>query len=257
MSGHIERTTILFEMERLAEQEAEHRGLNASAANYLSEQARDIVESMFEAIRRREGEASMSEPTTYWRHRNLAELNEDWRQLEFDREELRSAAERYVDRPWMQLRALDWLILNSLTYAELLATIEVIRARTMPLSRYVALKSGSTTGSVASALWRTIMVVLKWGVWFLLFSISLSAEPYAPLALIGVTAWWLWKRYSAKRKIDDLLASMQGTYAALSSISNSWAVIAEELKKSRDKGAVWDGIVYRLVEERTLKEQHT
>ncbi len=40
------------------------------------------------------------------------------------------------------------------------------------------------------------------------------------------------------------------TYAALSTVSNSWQVVWDELKKSREAGAVWDGIVYRLVEER-------
>jgi len=46
------------------------------------------------------------------------------------------------------------------------------------------------------------------------------------------------------------MAAMIATYVTLNTVSQSWQVVWEALKKSRDAGAVWDGIVYRLVEER-------
>ena len=91
---------------------------------------------------------------------------------------------------------------------------------------------------------------MKWLLWLGVLVIAFEFSSFAAIIWIGFTAFWQWRRWKAQKKLDDVMMAMIATYAALSTISQSWQVVWEELKKSRDAGAVWDGIVYRIVEER-------
>lgn len=246
----VTKNTLIAEAEQNAGMEASRRGLDKWDTESLVDDARAIVSDIFDNIFVEDSSSKVPEPVTHWRHRTPQDIETDWREMSFGRDEIRSAAERYADSPWLQSRILDWLILNVLTYAEFQATLDVVRARTMPATRYIASKTGSTKGTLASALWRGAIFILKWSIWFIAFAVSFEAAPYGPVAILATTGWWLWRRISARSKVNDILMSMQGTYAAFSSVSHSWTVIWEELKRSREKGAVWDGVVYRLVELR-------
>jgi len=236
-----------------ARMEAKTRNLDEYATGELVSEATDIVDDLFTSItwEKVEGDQIKSiDPVTSWRHRGANDMESDWRYMHFSRAELQNAAERYLERPWLHCRELDWLIVNALTYAECQATLDFFRSRIMPLSRYISKKAGSIKWQISSGLWRSIVFLVKWLLWIGVFAATFHFAPVAPVAWVGVTVLWQWRKWKAQKKINDLMAVMIATYTTLNTVSQSWPVVWDELKKSRDAGAVWDGIIYRLVEER-------
>jgi len=233
--------------------EANKRNLDEYATDTLVSEATDMVDYLFMSItwEKVEGDVIKSiDPVTSWRHRGANDMESDWRYMHFSRAELQNAAERYLETSWLHCRELDWLIVNALTYAECQATLDFLRSRVMPLSRYISKKAGSIKWQISSWLWRSIVFLVKWLLWLGGFAATFQFAPVAPIAWIGITVLWQWRKWKAQKKINDLMAAMIATYATLSTVTQSWQVVLDELKKSRDAGAVWDGIVYRLVEER-------
>ena len=236
-----------------ARTEAEKRGLAEYESEELISEATEIVEDIFGAItweRVENGVIKSRDAIVIWRHRTINDQKDDWRYMGFARSELQNAAERYLGKPWLHCREIDWLIVNVLVYAEYQATLDFVRARMMPLSRYITGKIGSGAAVAWSLLWRCVVTGLKWLIWLGIFVLSFELSPIAPIALGILTVWWQWRNWKARKKFERVLSSMTKTYASLSTISQSWRVVWDELQKSREAGAVWDGIVYRLVEDR-------
>lgn len=250
----VRKDDLLKYVSEQARIEAKKRNLDEYPTENLVSEATEIVDDLFMSItwEKVEGDVIKSiDPVTSWRHRGANDMESDWRYMHFSRAELQNAAERYLERPWLHCRELDWLIVNALIYAECQATLDLFRSRIMPLSRYISKKAGSIKWQISSGLWRSIVFLVKWLIWIGVFAATLWFAPIAPVAWIGITVLWQWRKWKVQKKINDLMAAMIATYATLSTVSQSWQVVWEELKKSRDAGAVWDGIVYRLVEERT------
>jgi hypothetical protein len=249
----VRKNDLLRYVSEQARLEAKKRNLDEYAAEDLVSEARDIVDDIFMSItwEKVEGDVIKSiDPVNSWRHRGASDMESDWRYMHFSRADLQNAAERYIQRPWLHCRELDWLIVDSLTYAECQATVDFFRSRIMPLSRYISKKAGSIKWQISSGLWRSIVFLVKWLLWLCLLAVTSQFAPVAAVVWIGITVLWQWRKWSAQKKLDDLMAVMIDTYATLSTVSQTWQVVWDELKKSRDAGAVWDGIVYRLVEER-------
>lgn len=249
----VRKDDLLKYVSEQARLEAQKRKLDEYATEDLVSEATDIVEDLFMAITWEtvEGDVIKStDPVTTWRHRGVNDMESDWRYMHFSRADLQNAAERYMERFWIHCRELDWLIVNALVYAECQATLDFFRSRIMPLSRYISKKAGSIKWQISSGVWRSIVFLVKWLFWLGVLAVAFQFSPVAPIVWIGITVLWQWRKWKAQKKFDDIMAAMIATYAALSTVSQSWQVVWEELKKSRDAGAVWDGIVYRLVEER-------
>ena len=248
-----EKDDLLKYVSEQARLEAQKRRLDEYAAEDLVSEAADIVEDLFTAITLEtvEGDVIKStDPITTWRHRGVNDMESDWQYMHFSRADLQNAAERYMKRSWIHCRELDWLIVNALVYAECQATFDFFRSRMMPISRYISKKAGSTKWQISSGIWRSMVFLVKWLLWIGVLTAAYQFSPVAPIVWIGITALWQWRKWKAQKKVNDIMAAMIATYAALSTVSQSWQVVWGELKKSREAGAVWDGIVYRLVEER-------
>lgn len=233
--------------------EAQKRKLDEYATEDLILEATDIVEDLFVAITWTTVEGDIiksADPVTTWRHRDENDLESDWRYMNFSRADLQNAAERYIEKTWICCRGLDWLIVNVLVYAEFQATLDFFRSRNVPFSRYISKKTGNIKWQILSKVWRSIVFLVKWLFWFGIVAVAFRFSPVASLVWIGITVLWQWRKWKAQKKIGDLMATMFFTYTALRTVSLSWQVVWDELKKSRDAGAVWDGIVYKLVEER-------
>ncbi len=249
----ITKAALLKQSKEKAELEAARREASEYETEDLVNQAQDIVEDIFYALdwtNVEDGIIKSNDPITEWHNRSLDDIENDWKYLSISRAEIQNAAERYLERPWLRSKYIDWLILNVLTYAEYQATFNVVRSKLQPLSLYIAQKSDSKLGLFASIVWRIFVFIFKWLIWLSLFVASFIIAPYGPIAIGGITAWWIWRKISAKRKIEELMASMFSTYSGFATLSQSWTLVWDELIKSRDKGAVWDGVVYRLVEDR-------
>jgi len=238
-------------LERACLEVKRREGLDAEED--LRQEAADIVDDLFSAITWETVEGDIIKSTdsiATWRHRGANDLESDWRYMQFARADLQNAAERYLERPWLHCRELDWLIVNTLIYAECEATLDFFRAGIMPLSRYISKKAGNTKLQISSFAWRFILFLIKWLAWLGILVVTFEFSLVASIVWIGITLIWQWRKWKAQKKLDDVMAAMIATYATLNTVSQSWLVVWEALKKSRDAGAVWDGIVYRLVEER-------
>lgn len=249
----VRKDDLLKRVSEQAQLEAQKRKLDEYATEDLLSEAAEIVEDLFMAITWETVEGDIiksTDPVTAWRHRTVNDVESDWRYMHFSRADLQNAAERYMEISWIHCRELDWFIVDALVYAECQATLDFFRSRMMPLSRYISKKAGSIKWQISSGVWRSIVFLVKWLLWLGVLVVAFEFSSFAVIIWIGVTVFWQWRKWKAQKKLDDVMAAMIGTYAALSTISQSWQVVWEELKKSRDAGAVWDGIVYRLVEER-------
>jgi len=162
----VRRDDLLKYVSEQARLEAQKRRLDENATQDLLSEAADIVEGLFMAITWEtvEGDTIKStDPVTAWRHRTVNDMESDWRYMHFSRADLQNAAERYMERPWMHCRELDWFIVNALVYAECQATLDFFRARIMRLSRYISKKAGNTKFEISSFAWRFIVFYDKMG----------------------------------------------------------------------------------------------
>jgi len=249
----VRKDDLLENAAEMARTEAKRRSLDGYAIGDLIDEAAEIIDDLFMSITVEKVEGDViksSDPVTYWRHRVASDMESDWQNMQFSRADLQNAAERYLDRPWLHCRKLDWFIVNVLIYAEYQATLEFFSIRTMPFSRYISKKMGSIKWQISSEIWRTIVFLVKWLIWLGVIVLTFQFAPVGPVVWTGITVLWQWRKWKAQKKINDIMTSMIATYSTLGTISQSWQVVWDELKKSRDIGAVWDGIVYRLVEER-------
>jgi hypothetical protein len=233
------------EIEEKATAEAKARGLNGYAASDLVCEAVDVIEDFFAYItwtKVADGTIQSKDSVTEWHHRQPHDFESDWKYLEFDREGLRNAAERYLERPWMQCSKMDWLILNVLTYAEYQAFVDQVRSRTMRLEDYVSLRTGGKVKSGTSFAVLGLIIAIALGLAWL--------WPPLGVAYAAGVCWQKWKQRKARKKIDALTKSMSATYSTFNTVSQSWKLVWDELLKGREQGVVWDGIVFRLAESR-------
>lgn len=250
----LKRATLLQLANERASAQANTQELDESRTDDLVAEAKAVVDDFFDSITWQAVENNViksRDPIDSWRHRTPEDQEQDWRYMSFSRSSLQGAAERYLDRPWLQSREMDWLVVDVLLYAEYQATLDFLRIGMMPMSRYIAGQLGTRSAVAWSSAWRGLMTGLKWLLWTALFTAAAAAmSPVGPIAVVVVTvAWLLWK-WRTRRRLNALLAVMRRTYAHLSTVSQGWRVLWQELNDSRTRGAVWDGVVYRLVEER-------
>lgn len=250
----VKRKDLLDRADGQARAEARRRRLDEYDTADLIAEAKAVVDDFFDSITLEKVEKNViksRDPVDFWRHRAASDEEDDWRHMAFARADLQDAAQRYLDRPWLYSREMDWLIVDVLVYAEYQATLDFLRIRMMPFSRYIASQLGTTPVVAWSFVWRGLVTALKWAIWGgVMFLAAVFAAPVGPVILIAITAAWFFWKWKTKARLAGLLATMFRTYAHLNTVSHSWQVFWLELDRSRKEGAVWDGIVYRLVEDR-------
>lgn len=142
----------------------------------------------------------------------------------------------------MQSNKMDWLILNVLTYAEYQAFVDQVRSRTMRLEDYVLLRTSGKKKAPFDYFEIGVALGLLCGLTWLWPPLGVAYALYF--------CWQKWKHRIARRKIEALQNTKSLTYGTFSTVSQSWQLVWDELLKGREQGIVWDGIVYRLAEDR-------
>lgn len=255
----ITKDSVLKDVKTKALAEAKRRDLDEYDTRDLAWEAEEVVEDFFSHItwtKIADGIIQSKDSVAEWHHRQLHEFERDWKYLELDREGLRGVAERYLDRPWMQCSKLDWLILNVLSYAEYQGFVDEVRSKTLSMEDYVALRVGNKK-TFGSKFRDSLGAPLEIGVWLVIICLLLWFWPLLAGAYAVYSCWGLWKnsaakkrRNAAKKTIDAVAQSISSTYCTFSTVSQSWSIVWDQLLQSRQKGVVWDGVVFRLVEER-------
>ncbi|PJL51466.1 hypothetical protein B9Y74_05575 [Stenotrophomonas maltophilia] len=150
------------------------------------------------------------------------------------------AAQYIAFKPSMQDPNTDWLVANTLCFAEVNATLVYCRMMTggkqsVPLSLKAIIAAASIVG---------------WTVWLAIVLGSLLISGWLTVVLSLITLWGIIGKARQSLKKRRLMAEMMRTYESLCSSTFSWTVFWEHLAESRKLGAVWPPELYKLAELR-------
>lgn len=154
---------------------------------------------------------------------------------------IKPLAAQYIEfPPNLQDKNADWLVADTLCFAEVNATLVYMR-------KMKGGKQAVPTGlRVGIAAWS----VLMWIIWVAILGFGFAVQPWLGWGLVAVTALVQLAKWRASTARNKLLTEMLGTYQALESTTFSWAVLWDHMSRSRALGAVWPPELYRLVELR-------
>lgn len=185
-----------------------------------------------------------------WRHRSVHDLNKDIAELQIDGPLLRQAVTHYLKDPRWRSEYLDWYIANTLTYAELYQFVQQAQAMMRGVITTVLVR-GTATQKFLGYLLRLVLFVVKWAIWFVgAFFANETWGGGGVVVLVIATVAWQIHKWRGRKKVHDLIIAMRSAYDVFASKTFSWEVAWAELNSSREKGAVWPGELYRLVELR-------
>jgi hypothetical protein len=106
----IVKEMLLAEVTKLAELEAARNEKDEYDIQDLSSNARDLIEDVFYALIWTKvvgGTVVNVGPLSEWHHRGLDDIEADWKFLSIHRADLLEAAEKYLERTWMQSKNID------------------------------------------------------------------------------------------------------------------------------------------------------
>jgi len=212
----------------------------------------NIVEQVFDSLMWTNVSGGIVEdisPLESWKHRSTTEIEADLAYLEIDRQAILSAFSEYLANESIATKQADWLFLNVLSYAEYIATVAEIRRKILGVENYVKSlfppKSEHCTdiSELTKHKWyfplALSVVVISWFI-----------HPAVSTALAIYILYVNHKKRKAAEEVNYLLSNMLSTYSSFNTVDLSWENVTETLKKSRDKGAIWDSSLFALAERR-------
>jgi len=154
---------------------------------------------------------------------------------------LKPLAAEYIALPGsVQHEKADWLVADSLCFAEVNATL--IHWKMMKAGKHaipLALRAGLMGWSL-----------FLWVIWIGVLVVGFAMNTWIGAGLLALTGWVQYSKFKALLQRRRLAAEMLGTYQALCSSTFSWTVVWEHMSESRKLGAVWPPELYRLVKLR-------
>jgi hypothetical protein len=215
----------------------------------LEEIVNDIFDSLrFTTVRNNlvEGTSTLDE----WKHRSIDEIETDWAWLEIDRSRLQNALERYLDLNSIRSKNMDWLFIDVLTYAEYIATIDVVRRQLLDSEKFIKQKGGATGKSHNFDVGKMLKRWWHWPLNIIILSLSFVFFPIGPLVFSAYIAWRIFRKNKRIEKINGIFESMLQTYQSINTASLGWQSFQNSLNLSKERGAIWDSSVFNLVERR-------
>jgi hypothetical protein len=224
-----------------------------SAREDQQDQAQRIFERVFDSLmwtRVAEGKVEDTSPLKQWTHRQPVEVESDLAYLEINRSEILLALSEYLENPDLASKKADWLFLNVLTYAEYVSTVSEIRKKLMGIERYVKSlfppKKEHLTdiSAFAHRPWHIpvfiAVVVTGWAI-----------HPFAGVLVTGYGMFSSYRQRKARAQVNAIMASMLQTYLSFNTTDLSWRQVTTRLEQSRASGAIWDGSLFALAEQRS------
>jgi hypothetical protein len=224
-----------------------------SAREDQQDQAQRIFERVFDSLmwtRVVEGKVEDTLPLKQWTHRQPVDVESDLVYLEINRPEILSALSEYLENPDLASKKADWFFLNVLTYAEYVATVSEIRKKLMGIERY------AKSLFLAKKEHLTDVSAFSYRPWHIPVLIAVIVLGWAihPVSGALVTAYVVLSSYrqrKAKAQVNATLASMLQTYLSFNNTDLSWRQVTMALEQSRATGAIWDGSLFALAEQRS------
>ncbi len=221
--------------------------------NILDYKAENFIEEIFFKISKRnilnDGSYGELENVSSWAH--VEDLEKAWRCYGINRANLIADANYYIENKSFWCKELDWFYVNTLLFAELIATQKSFMSQILPLTKFVWFQTTPKLFSWKIFLWQVLCFVTRWGlesfICVKLFEFnSLLGCLYLSWIIFGIVY-----RKVQKRKMIKQMAAMVKTYLQVSSINFSWRVLRDEMDSSRkNHDVIWDQEVYKLIDLR-------
>lgn len=182
----------------------------------------------------------------FWLHKERYQgglLNREQDVWPIVRPELLDDVEQYLQKSYMRSDNLDYLLTDALIYAEIASYLESLRDR----YRYSEI---FRTRSIS--FFKNLAFIMKWVTLVAALVISYSTDRSVFMLVgISIVAYQSVKAFKTKPKKDEeeLYADMFALYMHCHPRHFNASVIWDMCKVVRDKGAVFDGVMYKLLEK--------
>lgn len=186
-----------------------------------------------------------------WRHVNGEDVEQMRRKLAIDRKALQRLLTIYIDCPFLWCKELDWLFVNSLLFAEFIATQNDFHRKNTSLVwsylHYISSKTFCWTGFI----WSSFLFSLKWFIFLIIFIYLYQIESLACYGfLVFILLLSAAKRISINKAIQQL-KTMRIVYLLTKSLNFNWRILWNDMNDSRKKKTIfWDSELYNLIEIR-------
>jgi hypothetical protein len=197
----------------------------------------------------------------FWYHQpfDMKKAGDEKRGFEIDREALAEAATRYLASPDSQTNRMDWLLLDTLVFAEVDSGAVSFKENMTAIGARVA-ESVAEGNTAKYALWRTAFFVV--GFFFSYIAMPLGAYYLAQHGhenwAIGLFGVWvllmIWAvvtypfRWRARRKFWKAYKSLQMAYLLLGESTISPRKLKEALDTATSLGCHFNGAVFTIVD---------
>lgn len=197
----------------------------------------------------------------FWYHRpvDMKKTGDEKRGFEIDRDALAEAATRYVASPDSQANRMDWLLLDTLVFAEIESGAESFKENMTAMGARLA-ESIAEGNSAKYALWRTTFFAV--GIFFNFVAMPLGAYYLAQNEhenfALGVFGLWvvfmIWGiatypiRWRVRRKFWKAYMSLLAVYALLGESTISPRKLKEALDMATSLGCHFNGAVFTIVD---------
>ena len=215
---------------------------------------------------------------TIWSHRRIDEVEffgvgKDAEKAIGDQTRLLDACAEYLAQPWMQHNEIDWILLNSLMYSEILAYREgIYSGEVLGKTNWAYLLS---EGNLQKSLWIRLLLYLS--IWVLRHIIPPAAigilffigYPNAAIVLAALYVLYLgvrmvlWPRRYRKRKkrgsdlkqAVDNFVKMGIAYSCCSPPIINPSTLREQMSKPTDIGPLFSGAIFALLSRIAARDQ--
>jgi len=194
--------------------------------------------------------------------------------LQFERGDLWHQIAKYLERPWLQSPALEWLLVDAMIYHELVQFADAIKLE-MPGGGYFKAEGNLEKMNLIRIKWRLRVLAVKAAiflgtpavaVWWAFKQGNADAAFVSGAAYIALMiVWTIWERVrrlvwkpkkSQHETALELWGEMSNVYKLLNPPIINPTLVKEALIKTKEKGAVWDTAAYTLVERAIARDPH-
>ncbi|MBF3882728.1 hypothetical protein ISG07_04890 [Burkholderia pseudomallei] len=248
---------------------------NAIAEKWTTEQFRErciravrVTVELFYALHDNAGSnytKANEKPRYYWAHQNfdILRANDASRGISIQKDEMLRVASEYLSHPEIRSNKLDWLLLDSIVFAELDAFSYHVASQDFSTGMASAVAEGNPTKYLAllalfKVLGFALSILLLPVIAYFAFSRGHETTGWSIGGLWVVSVVWSliglpfrWKRRSKNRA---LLNRMLDLYRVLGDSTISPRLLKDALDKAVAEGVVLDGSVFSIVDRLIAKD---
>lgn len=188
-----------------------------------------------------------------WKHHSRNSLCKNLKTLNFHRDDVKNALSFYIENKWMWSDSLDWLFVDVLLYAEIIATINEISMKLLGGKNHGYDKFMDYKKDLSSFLIPAFEPPANWWISSLFLVAVLTGVFWqweVGFLLVVYACYLEFVRKRELKKVQEILEKILQTYAIVETSKFSWILLWDTLVDNQKTGIVWDMEIYRLAEIR-------